>query len=73
MLSSEQNWHDVNVSGPNRRYTLRAGMDVSFDRSKVSAGVSVFCGRYRASRLKTTSVGVLRRERVKLKMFEPGA
>jgi hypothetical protein len=73
MLSSEQNWHDVNVLGPNRRYTLLAPMDVSFDRSSVSAGVSVFCGRYRASRLKMTSVDVFRRERVRPKIFGAGA
>lgn len=73
MLSSEQNWHDVKASGPNRRYTLLAPTDVSFDRSNVSSAVRVFCGRNRASRLKMMSVGVLRRERVRLKMLDAGA
>lgn len=70
---SEQNWHDVNASGPNRRYTFLAPIDVNFDFSNVSAGVRVLSGRNRARRLKMTSVGVLRRERVRVKMFGAGA
>ena len=52
---------------------MRAPTDVNFDRSSVSASVSVLSGRYRASRLKRTSVEVLMRERVKAKILSPGA
>ena len=39
----------------------------------MSAAVSVLFVRYRASRLKMTSVGVLRRDRVKLNILASGA
>lgn len=73
MLSSEQNWHDVNASAPNLRYNFRAPRDVNLDLSRSSAGVKVLSGRSRARRVKMMSVGVLRRERVREKIFGGGA
>lgn len=72
-LSREQNGHEISASGPKRRYTFLAASEVNLDRSRLSASVRRFCLRYRARRANMTSVGVLMRDRVCVKMLGPGA
>lgn len=72
-LSREQKAQLVRVSGPKRRYTLRARVEVSFDLRRVSNGVRDSLGRSRARREKMMSVDVVRRELVRVKMLGLGA